>query len=287
MISDTQSPIWVEELFLSSNDNEKARRILFNQIISTRPNAVFHLGDLVALGYSDESWGGIDQFLTDLSKVKTPFYPTIGNHELMFFSDQGESNFNARFPFYSKTGYVKTIGSIAFILLNSNFSNLSEEEIDKQQQWYKNQLIYCDTDPSIKAVIVGSHHPPFTNSKIVNSNEDVQLNFLPNFLASDKTKLFLSGHSHSFEHFSQAGKDFLTIGGGGGLHHPLYKGEEILYKDLYEGDLNKRSFHYLQCCFDNDGMKVQIKMLNSDFSEINTVYSIEYSFHDTLVAKIQ
>ena len=80
IVSDTQSPIWVEELFLSSDNNERARDSLFSHIVRSHPNAVFHLGDLVSLGFNTDSWITIDQFLSNLSKVQIPFYPTLGNH---------------------------------------------------------------------------------------------------------------------------------------------------------------------------------------------------------------
>jgi len=285
VISDTQDPLWVEELFLSSDNNETARNILFNHIIDSQPDAVFHLGDLVSIGFYDKSWFAIDQFLTNLSKSQIPFYPTLGNHELMFFSDAGESNFKTRFPFYSKTGYLKRVQSLAFILLNSNFSDLTDEEIVIQQKWYKDQLISCDKDSSIKAIIVACHHPPFTNSKIVHSDKDVQKYFVPDFLLSDKTKFFLSGHAHSFEHFSQAEKDFFNIGGGGGLQHPLYEGQEAVYKDHYKGDKNKRIFHYLTCHINKSRMVIQIKMLSPDHLNINTAYEKKYNFQDHLIVK--
>ena len=287
VISDTQNPIWIEELFLSSNNNEFARNILFNSIIESQPDAVLHLGDLVSFGYDEDSWVPIDRFINKLYSLQIPFYPTLGNHELMIYSDEGEENFTARFPFYSKTGYLRKFGPIAFILLNSNFSDLTDEEINRQQNWYKDQLNSIENDSSIKAIIVGCHHPPYTNSRIVSSDEDVENNFVPEFLQSNKTKLFLSGHSHSFEHFSKSGKDFLTIGGGGGLHHPLYHGDEVFHEDLYIGDMKNRSFHYLQCNYDSQGMNIQIKMLKSDFSEIKTVYEIPLQFIDIfLVEKI-
>jgi len=285
VLSDTQSPIWIEELFLNSNENERAREILFDHIANTNPNAIFHLGDLVSLGFYDDSWLAIDQFLKKLSKVQIPLYPTLGNHELMIFSDEGEANFKARFPFYSRTGYFKKIGPLAFILLNSNISELTDDEIDKQQNWYKSQLVSCQSDSSIKAIIVGCHHPPFTNSRLVNSNEDVQKYFVPDFINTEKCRLFLSGHSHSFEHFVQFGKDFLVIGGGGGLQHPLYQGQESLFNDFYKGDIDKRTFHYLACQFNNRGMLVQIKMLNSDFTDIEPVYEIEYNLNDNFIVE--
>ena len=268
----------MEELFLNSNNNEEARDILFTRIVDSRPSAIFHLGDLVSLGFYDKSWEVIDIFLKKLYKFQIPFYPTLGNHELLILSDAGETNFRARFPSYSKTGYFEKIGPIAFILLNSNITELTDDEIDKQQNWYKNQLGVCQSDSSVKAIIVGCHHPPFTNSTIVNSDEDVRKYFVSDFLKYDKCKLFLSGHSHSFEHFEHSGKDFLVIGGGGGLQHPLYRGQKSLYKDLHTGSIDKRNFHYLQCHIDNGGMLVQIKMLKPDFSGIDTVYEIMYSF---------
>jgi hypothetical protein len=51
--------------------------------------------------------------------------------------------------------------------------------------------------------------------------------------------LFLSGHCHGFEHYKIGGKDFMVIGGGGGLHQPLKQGEGCLpdlasdYKPLF------------------------------------------------------
>jgi len=285
VISDTQSPLWVEELFLTSTNNEEAREHLFKNILNSRPDAVFHLGDLVSLGYSDDSWQAIDSLLIQLRNVQIPFYPTLGNHELLLFPETGELNFTSRFPFYSKTGYMKQIGPISFILLNSNLSDLSDEEIIIQQEWFEKQLAHSDSDSSVKAIIVGCHHPPFTNSKIVNPDEDVQQYFLPAFVKSKKTVLFLSGHSHSFEHFNRSGKDFLTIGGGGGLHHPLYPKGKSLYKDIIQTDDSKRNFHYLQVSIYETEFDIRVQMLSPDFSEIGTVYEINYNYFDTYLVE--
>jgi hypothetical protein len=182
---------------------------------------------------------------------------------------------------------MKQIGPIAFILLNSNIGDLNDEEIVRQKAWYKEQLLQCESDSSVKAIIVGCHHPPFTNSKIVNPDEDVQDHFVNDFIQSKKSILFLSGHSHSFEHFHRAEKDFLTLGGGGGLHHPLYTEDESLYEDLYHIDGKERNFHYLQCQVTDKGFTAQVKMLKKDFSEIETVYQIEYNFVQTYIVETQ
>ena len=284
-ISDTQSPLWIEELFLTSNNNEQARKNLFDHIIQVQPDAVFHLGDLVSLGFSNDSWQAIDEWLGQLYNINIPFYPTLGNHELLLFPQQGEYNFKSRFPFYSETGYIKIIGPIAFILLNSNINDLSDDEISRQQSWYKNKLAYLEHNPSIKGIIVGCHHPPFTNSKIVSPNKNVQKYFVPDFIKSKKSLLFLSGHSHSFEHFNLSSKDFLTIGGGGGLQHPLHFNEYALFKDLNRSKDESRNFHYLHFSVKDDGIQARIQMLSPDLSEILTVYQIGYNFKDRYIVE--
>jgi hypothetical protein len=278
IISDTQDPLWIEKLFLSSNNNTEARKFLFESILKSKPDAVFHLGDLVSLGYSSDSWQTIDNWMQQLSKLKIPLYPTLGNHELMIFSGLGEDNFKIRFPFYSKTGYMRQIGPLAFILLNSNTSNLSSSEISEQQDWYKKKLIKCELDTSIKAIIVGCHHPPFTNSKVVSPDEEVQNDFVPGFIQSKKSVLFLSGHSHSFEHFNYSGKDFMTIGGGGGLQHPLEAEEESEYNDLFQSTADKRNFHYLYCSLSEQKITISVHMLVEDFNGLETVYELEHTY---------
>jgi 3',5'-cyclic AMP phosphodiesterase CpdA len=285
VVSDTQDPLWIEELFLASNNNKQARGQLFQYILDEQPDAVFHLGDLVSLGFSDESWMPIDIWLNQLQAKGIPLYPTLGNHELLLFSEAGEENFNVRFPFYSKTGYTKQIGPVSFILLNSNMSDLTDEEITYQQFWFKKELARSDADSTVKAIIVGCHHPPFTNSKIVNPDEDVREYFLSGFVNSKKSVIFLSGHSHSFEHFNVSGKDFLTIGGGGGLHHPLYQEEESLFMDLYQGNSNRRIFHYLDLSISNTELNLKVQMLSPDFSKIETVYELDFRFFNQYIVE--
>ena len=150
-------------------------------------------------------------------------------------------------------------------MLNSNFGYPDEGQITSQQSWYMQTLDSCENDPNVKVIIVGCHHPPFTNSKIVSPDEDVRKNFLPQFVATPKAKLFLSGHSHAFEHFYEYGKDFMVIGGGGGLQHPLRSRDDTLSTDLFQGG-EKRRFHYLSIVLSENEMIMQVHMIKNDFS---------------------
>jgi hypothetical protein len=171
--------------------------------------------------------------------------------------------FQERFPEHVSTGYVEVKDSIAVVLLNSNFGRLSAEEDATQVRWYKETLQKLDADSSIHFIISGCHHSPYTNSKIVGANKDVQQKFVPLFLASKKSKLFITGHSHNYEHYQMGGKDFFVIGGGGGLHQPLRTGEGTL------PDLScdyKPQFHYLTVKRRGDKLNVSSIQLKNDFS---------------------
>jgi len=110
---------------------------------------------------------------------------------------------------------------------------------------------------------VGCHHSPFTNSTIVKPSLAVQQHFVPTFMATKKAVLFLSGHSHNFEHFQLKDKDFLVIGGGGGLHQPLRNNNDQMH-DLSPG--YKPAFHYLEVKRIGNELDVLSRQLKPDLS---------------------
>lgn len=243
--SDTQAPLWVERLMLKAHRNRTATRLIFDDIISKKPIALFLLGDVVSWGSSNRAWSRVERYLDSARKKGIELYGTMGNHELMGIRgmrDKAQKTFRKQFPEYRKTGFAQVVDSIGVILLNSNFSALSKQEDSAQQDWYDKTLKQMDADPAIQYIITGCHHSPFTNSRIVGQNKIVQQKFVQPFFAAKKTCLFLSGHAHAFEYFERRGKKFLVIGGGGGVHQPLRLGAGDL-TDL--AATYKPMFHYL------------------------------------------
>jgi len=271
-ISDTQDLISVERLWNITNNNEEVREKLYADILNRSPKAVFHFGDLVSLGYWESTWNHIDTFVNKLSKEDIPFYPVMGNHELMIFPKTGEEKFQSRYPDHSKTGYLIKIDSIAVIMLNSNFGILSTEEIDEQNYWYNNILDSLDDDPSINMVIVGTHYPPYTNSTRVNPSTEVQEHFVPGYLNSQKAKIFFSGHCHAFEHINIQGKDFLVIGGGGGPQQELLVDDEVRWKDHFSDTESVRRFHYVSMKKNNSEYIFDVIMVDSTYSYLEKSY---------------
>jgi hypothetical protein len=275
-VSDTQNPLWPEKLKLTWNNNELARARIFDAILDDAPSAVFHLGDQIALGFLEKSWAAIDSFTAKLAAKKIPYYPILGNHELIYFSGMGRQKFEERFPYVNNTGYMRRLGPLAVVLLNSNFGNLSPEDAQKQQMWYEETLARLEKDSTVNMVIVGCHHPPYTNSTIVSPSKEVQQFFVPPFLAASKCRLFVSGHCHAVEHFKNGGKDFLVIGGGGGLQQPLLTGAERLWIDEFPVQTELRMFLYLRCTITADEVRCTIRMLNDDFASFHEALTLTF-----------
>jgi len=261
--SDTQEPMWVEKLFLKSDHNLEATKLIFGDVDHLRPSAFFILGDVVSLGKSNNAWKNMDRYIGQTTRDSIPVYATLGNHEVMFNPKKGTRNFMSRFPMYNPAGYMEVKDSVAVILLNSNFAAMSKQEISDQNTWYRHQLAELDKDVAIRCIIVGCHHSPYTNSRIVKPSLAVQQNFVQPFIQSKKCVLFLSGHSHNFERFHVNGKDFLVIGGGGGLHQPLNGNNDQMH-DLSED--YKPAFHYLEITRTQDSLQITSRQLRKNFS---------------------
>ncbi|HTD97936.1 MAG TPA: metallophosphoesterase [Mucilaginibacter sp.] len=261
--SDTQGPLFAERIIHKLNHNEKATALIFNDINKRHPTGLFILGDLVSLGFENQKWKSMDAYLKLLKNNGVPVYAALGNHELMVNAAEGAKKFQSRFPMHDPAGYVEIIDSVAVILLNSNFTKIKSAAIEKQDTWYKNALHQLDSAASVKFVIVGCHHSPFTNSEVVKASLEVQQKFVAPFLKSKKCVLFLSGHSHNFENFKVDGKQFLVIGGGGGIHQPLYPDKQKFH-DL-SGNY-KPMFHYIEVTRIRDSLQVTSRRLKADFS---------------------
>jgi predicted phosphodiesterase len=244
-ISDTQTPLWTERLFLKSEKNEAATDALFNDIIKQKPTSLFILGDMVSKSSSNISWETLDKNIDSMTKLNISIFAIPGNHEYMSSNKKAMANYLQRFPLKTLHGFFDVIDSIAIIMLNSNFDNLSATEIKLQNEWYIKTMDSLNQSLSIKLIIVACHHSPFTNSTIVSPSKKVQQFFVPKYLECQKAKLFISGHSHNLEQFKYKGKNFLVIGGGGGIEQPLKKTAKQIWKDEISNDLKPRFFYIM------------------------------------------
>ncbi len=275
-VSDTQQPLWIETLRLEEHDNKKATKIIFRAIEhETTDVAIFHLGDFTSIGMFDSYWSSFDEFYKN---IRVPLYPIMGNHEYYLFQKPALKQFRKRFPSIITPWYSVVVKSVAIITLNSNFSQLSDEEISLQDRWYREQLSKFGADSTIRSIIVLCHHSPYTNSTIVDPSLEVQRQFLDPFLTHHKTSVFISGHAHAYEHFQKNGKELLVIGGGGGLLQPLLFGKEQRYYDLFSQMHSLRFFHYIECTVQQNSLQFLVKKLRNDFSGFEIADTVTVSY---------
>ncbi len=261
--SDTQAPFWIETLWLKPHHNVEATAALFTDM-ETRPSTdLFILGDVVNLSCNEDRWTKMDTYLQRIRTHGSKVHALLGNHEMMLNAQKGERNFQKRFPEHLRTGYVVIKDSIALVLLNSNFKALGKTQCAIEQAWYETTLAALDTAHDVRTIIVCCHHSPYSDSRIVGSNTDVQCDFVRPFMNAKRTSLFISGHAHIFEHFKQEGKHFFVIGGGGGLHHPLRKKKVAL--ENVDIDYSPM-FHYLSLHLCGDHLHIRSLKLRDDMS---------------------
>lgn len=258
-ISDCQLPLSMEKILLKPYKNKEGRDSLFKDVERENQGYVFMLGDIVGKSSDNRKWSDVDTFLSTLHSEGTRVFAIPGNHEYLFNASSGIANYSARFPGLPIDGYCVRNDSMAIVMLNSNFRELSPAENNRQEHWYLAVMDSLDADVTVKFIIVCTHHSPYSNSKVVGASAPVQTSFVQRFDNSAKTKLFISGHSHNLEYFADPNnKHYLVIGGGGGIAQPLNKGVDVKYKDLIKQE-EKPLFFYL--VLQRNGNAIEIRIL--------------------------
>ncbi len=276
-VSDTQAPLFAETIIHKTPYNATATKMIFDDILQKKPQSVFLLGDVVAAGSKPKRWNKVDLFLDSIRNNGGNVWACLGNHEYIYNGKIGVNAFQKRFPEHSKTGYYIIRDSVAVVLMNSNFSKLTADEQSKQKAYYIQTLAALDKNDSVKTIIVACHHSPYSNSKVVGSNTMVQETFVKPFLKTKKCELFLSGHSHNFEHFKIEGKTFLVIGGGGGIsQHLNTKSNRIVCED----DDCHPMFHYLMIKRTPNNLVVICREVNDDFKGFSNVLNLKLNLKD-------
>ncbi|NLT51252.1 MAG: hypothetical protein GXX85_10075 [Ignavibacteria bacterium] len=256
-------------------NNDGIRKKIFAQIAEQNPGCFILLGDAVFDGSSKSEWDFFDEDILPIRKKGIPVYSVLGNHEYFGDNKTALNNYFSEYREIKKSKYYSlTYGKNAFLMLNSNFDEMSKSDISMQNRWFKETLEKFNLDETIKSVFVITHHPPFTNSKAVSENKDVQKYFLDSYFSSPKTKMFFSGHCHSFEHFIKAGKHFIVSGGGGGPRQEVETDpEKMKFKDEFKGT-KIRPFHYCRLVNLDKDAYLEMDLLDEKSGEWKAGYKI-------------
>jgi predicted MPP superfamily phosphohydrolase len=263
VVGDLQRTILAEQLYLGRRQNDAVRTALVRAVCAEEPDVLLLLGDQVADGASDREWAYFDELMRELRERDTAVHALLGNHDYSRFDRaRSEENFLRRFT-WARPAEPELVrfGEIAYVGLDSNFGMLGPERTRRQVDAYRSLLGNLDGDPSVRGVIVASHHPPFSNSRLSRTEPVIEY-FAEPFLKARKTRLYLSAHVHSYERFEQEGKSFVVSGGGGGPRRKVDVSDARRWRnDVFRGSAI-RPFHYLRLGIERDAITVATKMLD-------------------------
>jgi Icc-related predicted phosphoesterase len=269
IVGDTQQTSFWE---FWRESNTEFTPIILSKIADENPAMIIHLGDVVFQGSSESHWNDFNKFAAPIYNKQIPIFPILGNHEYFGNNETALKNYFYHFPSANnKQWYSKKYKSICFIFLNSNFDNMSICDINEQDYWLDSTVSAAENDERIIHIIFASHIPPYTNSKVVDDDINVQNYFVPVFKRSKKAILFLSGHAHSYEHFIKEGKHFLVSGGGGGPRHELAtdSNSKNFHFDLYSGS-QLRNLHYCKLIIHKNNLEIKMIQIDKDTKEWST-----------------
>jgi len=243
------------ELFREQNDPE--RRVIVGAVAREDVDFVALLGDLVFRGDDATDWARFDALAAPLRE--RPLFSVLGNHDYGLLAGRARAEFFARFPHLPRRGWSSiAYGPLLLVLLDSNRMRLSRSEWSTQLGWLEETLASADADPAVRGVLVLSHHPPYTNSRVTGDDRDVQRDFVPVFSRARKTRAMISGHVHAYERFVRDGKAFVVSGGGGGPRAPLHEGARRRHLDDRFTGKSPRPFHYLRITLESAALAVDV-----------------------------
>jgi len=262
---DSRPAVTGEKFFMGRTDPAKERAVIIGRIAAEKPDLIIHSGDLVARGSSDDHWELFDRTHKPILDAKIPFYPALGNHEYDGDTKEALGYFRKRFPVLGGCRwYAVKAGPILFVLLDSNFDDLPPAFVAAQESWYLKTLAAAESDPDVRAVVVVSHHPPYTNSSVHGPDDETRRRFARPAGSYPKFKMYVAGHVHNYERFAIGGVPFV-VSGGGGAPQTAVRTSGFRTEPVFQGP-ELRPIHYLLLTVAPNGATVDTMMLQSDDS---------------------
>jgi 3',5'-cyclic AMP phosphodiesterase CpdA len=256
VVSDTQRTSHFE-FWRERNDTE--RKLIMDEMVRREPAFLVHLGDLTTRGSSKKEWAEFDDLAKGLRDKKIPVFPVLGNHEYYGNNQRALQLYFSRFSHLEQRHwYSFTWKNIGFLMFDANLPSLGKNRMEQESRWYLEELQRFEKAEDIQFVIVCCHKPPYTNSRTIGPSPGLVQGFVDPFVRLRKTRLFFSGHSHSYQRFEVGGKFFIVTGGGGGPRHTLDLDPAKEPRDLYPGP-ELRFFHF--CEIENQGNTLAFKIV--------------------------
>jgi len=239
-------------------DNSVGEKKLIEQLSKEPIEHAMLLGDLTFWGFSVFEWAEYDEVMSPLTEKNVSLFPVLGNHEYFVSLQWCNPFLKKRFPWWDQSWYTKVIDSVAYVMLNTNSSDIDFATMKEQYRWYLTTMRDLDRADSVSFIVVCGHHPPYTNSTTVEPEDIFEKYFVPRFKKSRKGAFWFSGHCHGYERFISDGKNFIVSGGGGGPRQEIATGSSATFDDQYDGP-SIRPLHY--CLLQRNGYSLTMNMV--------------------------
>lgn len=243
---------------INSTKPDKTRLNIVNKIAELKPAFVLNTGDLVYNGGDRDDWKGFGRLNKIFVEKNIPYYPALGNHDYRYEAESLENYFQQFPQINHQRWYAFTHTNCAFIVLDSNFADLSKEQIKQETSWLDETAAKYQTDKGISFIFAFFHHPPYTNGTSHSPSEEVQQKFVPIFVKSAKVKFVFSGHVHTYERFRMGEINYIVTGGGGASLADTLSPKKWLFKDEYDNTETKpRGYHFCMMSITNNSAELQ------------------------------
>jgi Icc-related predicted phosphoesterase len=262
IIGDLQRTSLAEAVLMARSQNDREREAILDAVAADRPDMLLLVGDQVSTGDDDDDWNYFDRVMERIKTVGIPVRSIYGNHDYGLDKSRCIRNFMERFPHQTEEGAsLVRLGAIALVTVDTNFDQLTSSQIERQRTQYRKWIAELEDDPEVRGVIVAAHHPPYTNSEL-GPTAGVISQFTEPFYRARKTRLFLSGHVHSYERFVAGDKTFIVTGGGGGpLRSVDVTAARRFQNDAFRSKATVRPFHYIRLDVSDTGLKAETRFL--------------------------
>jgi CBS domain-containing protein len=136
----------------------KERALVRARIEALAPDLVLHTGDIVGNGWSASNWA---EFRREYASI--PMWPVLGNHDLFGANEAALASYFETFPHVEgRRWYALRHPPLAFLMLDSNLGEMSEEEARAQTEWLSAELDRAQADAAVKGIVLVTHHPPLS-----------------------------------------------------------------------------------------------------------------------------
>lgn len=240
-------PDSVVVVFGDTRAHPEVHRTVVNKIMSVKPLAVFHTGDLVFNGSKKSAWKTFEEIEAPIIK-NSRLYPAYGNHEL-------HSKIMSRDFSLPNNGkwYSVELMNIHFLVID-NYSNYTVGS--EQYQWLENDLKKCDKK---KFRVVVMHLPVYSSGPHSTQLKKLRKNLVPLF-EKYKVSIVFNAHNHCYEKAYSNGIYYITTAGGGA---PFYKKS----KDIPESQFFVNAYHF--CTLKNINNTLHIQALDTNLKVID------------------